>query len=146
MNYGGPAVLADAGAITLAGLSVSAESAPLMVLGLAGYALGAPINHLAHGHPGRALASFGLRTLAAGAATGVVLADVLNHPCDGEPSCRHNIGASVALATALVLTGMIVDHAWLARERVPAPPPRATLTPGLALGPGLAAVSLGGTF
>jgi hypothetical protein len=145
--YGGPAAVSDFAAIALLGGGAAAESGTALLLGVAAYGLGAPLNHLAHGHPGRALASVGLRGLAAGAATGVMVLNLnQRHVCDSDVSCRGSIGVNAALASALVLTAMLVDDAWLARERVPAPPPRATLTPGLALGPDLAAVSLGGTF
>lgn len=123
-----------------------ANNATMFLLGTAGFAIGAPINHLANGHPKRALASFGIRTLAGTLAFGAVLLDVINHPCDGEPSCHHDPVAGLAVGALTLLTAMVVDDAALAREPVPVRPAKVTLTPGLLLGPNLALLSMGGRF
>ena len=66
--YGGPAVATEAaslGVLLLTDAVVvghrSLFASPLLIAGLAGFALGGPVNHAVHGHLGRAWGSLGLR-------------------------------------------------------------------------------------
>ena len=146
--YGGPSVVADVLSFTMIGGGGAANSPELLLLGTAGFAFGSPINHLAQGHPGRAAGSFGLRVLGGGAATGVFLLDVLSHPCDGEPSCHHSPGLGLAGAALVLIATMAIDDAVLARAPALTPPrpARATVAPGVVVGPNLALASLAGSF
>jgi hypothetical protein len=147
--YGGPAVVADVLSFAMIGGGGSANNGELFLLGTAGFALGGPINHLAHGHPGRALASLGIRVLGGGMATGAVLLEVLSHPCDGEASCHHSPALGLAAGAAILLATMAVDDAVLPYEpRAPGAfrPSRASLAPALVVAPNLAFASLGGRF
>lgn len=148
--YGGPAVVADVLSFTMIGGGGAANRVEILLLGTAGFAFGAPINHLANGHPGRALASFGIRALGAGAATGVFLMDVLSRSCHGnEGSCDGFPAFGLAAGAAFLITAMAIDDAVLAREtRQPARsrPARANLVPALVVAPSLAFASLGGRF
>src|SRR5262245_41456192 len=58
--YGGPAVVTDVVASVVGIGAAKIENAPLLAFGALAYALGPPINHLAHRRPGRALASLGI--------------------------------------------------------------------------------------
>jgi len=146
--YGGPSVVADLLSFMMVGSGGAAQSPPLVLLGAAGFAFGSPINHLAQGYPGRAAGSFGLRVLGAGAATGVLLLDLVSHPCDGEPSCRHSPGVGLAGAALVLIATMVIDDAVLARAPALTPPrrARATVAPGVVFGPNLALASLAGRF
>jgi hypothetical protein len=144
--YGGPAVVSDIASFTLVGLGGAWNSGEVFALGVAGFALGAPINHLANGHPGRALASLGIRALGVGVATGALLLDVVAHPCDGELSCRHSPVVGLTAGAAALLAAMALDDALLAREPVRARGAGASFTPALVVAPSLALVSLGGAF
>jgi hypothetical protein len=126
----------------------AANSPELLSLGAAGFAFGSPINHLAQGHPGCAAGSFGLRVLGGGAATGVLLLDLLSHPCDGEPSCHHAPALGLAGAALVLIATMVIDDAVLARAPAPTParPARATVAPAMVVGPNLALASLAGSF
>jgi hypothetical protein len=126
----------------------AANSPELLLLGGAGFAFGSPINHLAQGHPGRAACSFGLRVLGGGAATSVLLLDVVSHPCDGEPSCHHSPGLGMAGAALVLIATMVIDDAVLARAPALTPPrlARATVAPAVVVGPNLALASLAGSF
>jgi len=146
--YGGPSVVVDVLSFTMIGGGGTANSPELLLLGAAGFAFGSPINHLAQGHPGRAAGSFGLRVLGGGAATGVLLLDVLSHPCDGEPFCHHSPALGLAGAALVLIATMVIDDAVLARAPVLTPPrlARPTIAPAVVVGPNLALASLAGSF
>lgn len=146
--YGGPSVVADVLSFTMMGGGAAANSPEALLLGAAGFAFGSPINHLAHGHPGRAAGSFGLRVLGGAAATGVLLLDVISHPCDGEAFCHHSPTLGLAGAALVLIATMVVDDAVLARAPVLTPPrpARATVAPAVVVGPNLALASLAGSF
>ncbi|HMF44433.1 MAG TPA: hypothetical protein VKQ32_27355 [Polyangia bacterium] len=141
--YGGPAVGADvvASVVTVIGLAKPDHAA--IIPGGIIFGLGAPANHLAHGHPGRAAISLAARALA-GALVWPALRDHILI-CDA-PTC-YNAEGPLAL-TALFMAGvMVADDALLAREMVTRPAPQTTmLSPGVLAGPGSALVSLSGRF
>ena len=146
--YGGPSVVADVLSFTMMGGGGAANSPGLLLLGAAGFAFGGPINHLAQGHPGRAAGSFALRVLGGGAATGVLLLDLISHPCDGEPSCHHSPALGLAGAALVLIATMAIDDAVLARAPALTPPRRArtTVAPAVVVGPNLGLASLAGSF
>jgi hypothetical protein len=125
----------------------AAKNEGLLLLGGMGYGLGAPINHLANGRPGRALASFGIRAAALGLATGAIIEDILIHRCDGDVNpCGAPLGG-IAVGTLLVAGAAIVDDALLARMPVEsAERSSAGLVPSVVLGRSLAMLSFGGRF
>jgi hypothetical protein len=114
-----------------------------IVPGGLGFGLGAPINHLAHGHPGRAALSLAARVLA-----GIIIWPTLNDHifiCDA-PTC-YNAARPLTLAAIFMAGVMAADDALLARETVTRPAPRTTvLSPGVLAGPGSALLSLSGRF
>ena len=141
--YGAPAVAVDAVAsgVTVLGLA-NPDHGPIVLGGLM-YGLGAPINHLAHGHPGRAAISLGARVLA-GALVWPTLRDHIL-VCDA-PTC-YDAGPPLTLVAVVMAGVMLADDFLLARETVTRPPPRAALlSPGVLAGPGEALLSLGGRF
>jgi hypothetical protein len=141
--YGGPAVAADVASSAFLVWGLASPDGSPIIPGAVGYALGAPVNHLAHGHPGRAAMSLGVRLLAGGLAAPAVWNHIL--VCDAPP-CRDP-AAPLTLATIVGLGAMIFDDAFLAREVVPAETSTRTLiTPGVVAAPGLAFFSLGGRF
>lgn len=75
--------------------------------GVASYALGSPIIHLLHGHPDKAGLSFGLRLAAL------------------SPAFIKSKAAGPLLLGA-VLTAMVIDDVWIAREKVE--PPKQTVS------------------
>ena len=84
--------------------------------GVATYALGGPILHVAHEQPGRALGSFALRLGLPGA--GILIVAGLASSCQsgGEGWCE--VGAVVVGGTVMLggfVTAMIVDDGFLGR-------------------------------
>jgi len=141
--YGGPAVGFDvvASVVTVVGLA-EPDHAGIIPGGVV-YGLGAPINHLLHGHPGRAAISFGTRVLA-GALVWPTLDDHIL-VCDA-PTC-HDPGKPLTLAAIFMAGVMAADDLWLAREPAAPALPRGTmLAPGVIAKPGTALLSLTGRF
>jgi len=136
----------DAASFALMLGAASSNGASLLIAGGVAYLLGPPIAHVASGHPAHAAGSLGLRALGGGLATGIVLVDLLSHPCDGEPSCRHDPSTGLTLATLALLAAAAVDDAWLAREDIETHPEQTALRAGIALGPGRASLSIGARF
>lgn len=87
--------------------------------GLGVYLLGGPIVHLAHGHPGIAAASLGIRAglPVAGALTGAVLGKQDCSNCEFSGLVYAVIGAGLGAASAIA-----IDAAAFGREDVPAEP------------------------
>jgi hypothetical protein len=144
--YGGPAIAADAAALALMTSGAMADAGGAFWFGMAGFALGAPINHLAHGESGRALGSFGIRALAAGLAVGLPLEDILVNHCDGDVTPCRDAGTTIAIGTTLLVAAMVLDDALLARAPEPSPRKAISLVPGLAIAPGAGFASLSGRF
>jgi hypothetical protein len=121
--YGGPAVATEAaslGVLLLTDAFVVGQgsflAAPLVLAGAAGFALAGPVNHVVHGHLGRAWGSLGLRLGAFFVGgVGAFLIAAGEH-CFGEeaPMCS---GGPIALAFSLpVVVAYIVDDVVWARE------------------------------
>jgi hypothetical protein len=145
-RYSAPIVVVDMLSVGMMLAAMAAKNEGLLLLGGMGYSLGAPINHLTNGRPGRALASFGLRAAALGLATGAIIEDILYHRCDGDV---NPCGAPIAgiFAGAMIAIGAAaIDDAFLARVPVEPTAARARLAPGLAVGRNLAVLSFAGRF
>jgi hypothetical protein len=133
--YGWQTLLADGaiGLIAIAMAESDAEDAALAFAGV-GFTLSGPIVHLAHGHPGKTVASLALRggavaLIAAGAGT-----------CDLRGGCGMLVFGVLGVPAAIV-----VDAAVIAREDAfPEPKRSVWVAPWLAEGGGGA--YLGGTF
>jgi len=113
--YGGPAVVTDVVATVLGIVAAKRGNESLAALGALTYAVGPPINHLRLRRPGRALASWGMRALAALATAGAFYAaDDAN--CYGDnPNAPATCGLVILPLIGLVAT-MIIDDAIVARE------------------------------
>lgn len=148
--YGLPALVTDGAAITLMAAGLGAEHTGVFLLGGAGYLLGAPINHIINGRPGRAIGSVFLRQFAAAMAVAIIFVSYTSQGCDSDgsvskDSCELGLGlvvGGVMLAGAAILDDLRIAH--------PAPEPtarkRSSLTPGLVLTPNRGFFSLGGSF
>ena len=147
--YGAPAAVADGVALVLMASAWGTKQEALLFFGGAGYLLGGPIVHLANGRGERALGSLGLRLLAAGLATGAVVADFyLRRACDPDagPPCGAPVTGLIA-GGALMLGAAILDDVWLAHgPDLPSPPIRPGLTPSLVVTPQLGLFSVAGRF
>jgi hypothetical protein len=130
--YGGPAVVADlasGGALALAfGLESKGMNWPAgaaLAVALGGLGFGAPVNHVANGHLGRAWGSLSMRlggvvagVIAAGITSAVTHCQVIGGEENPNGTCS---GAALGVAFALpVLATFALDDALLARG--PAPP------------------------
>src|SRR5688572_7414027 len=144
--YGWQTLATDGAALTAILLSASADQdgGALVGLGLAAYALGGPIVHMAHDRAGVGVGSLGMRIGAplVGAAIGAEAANCPDRP-DREMFCGMGeiaLGVLIGAGTAIA-----IDAAVLARE--PAPDStRPRIVPGLALTPEKRALVLNGTF
>ena len=137
--YGAPAVAADvvASGVTVLGLA-NPDHGPIVPGGLL-FGLGAPINHLAHGHPGRAAISLAARVVAGALVWPTIHDHILI--CDA-PTC-YDAGPPLTLVAVVMAGVMVADDLLLAREAVARP---SMLSPGLLAGPGSAFLSLSGRF
>lgn len=145
--YGAPAAVTDGVSIALMATAWGTKQEGLLLLGGAGYLLGAPIVHLANGRRDRALGSLGLRLLAAGVAAGAVFLDFYaSRGCDPDvgPPCGAPVAGLIAGGAALLGAAILDD--WRARTPVAAPPARALLTPSLVVTPQLGLVGVAGRF
>jgi hypothetical protein len=102
-------------AVALVGIAAAnSNGESLLALGALAYAVGPPINHLRLRRPGRALASWGMRALAALATAGAFYAaDDAN--CYGDNPNAPGSCDLVILPVIGVLATMIIDDAVLAR-------------------------------
>jgi hypothetical protein len=146
-RYSAPIVVVDMLSIGSMLAAMGAKNEGLLLLGGLGYGLAAPINHLANGRPGRALASFGIRAAALGLATGALIGDIVIHRCDGDVNpCGAPLGG-IAVGTLFVAGAAIVDDALLARVPVEAAhQSRAGLAASVVFGRSLAMLSFAGQF
>jgi hypothetical protein len=147
-RYSAPIMLADVLSIGAMMASISTKSEGLLFAGAAGYSLAAPINHIANGRPGRAAASFGLRALALGLATGAFIGEIVARGCDGDVNPCGPPTAGIGIGTLVTAGIAILDDALLARKPLEPtkPPSSATLSPGVVAGRNGALLSLSGRF
>ena len=145
--YGGPALLADGFALTLAASGIGGKSEGIFFLGGLTYLLAGPVNHLANHRPGAAAGSFFLRAAFSGLAVVLFVADVASQGCDGDAGPHCDYAAGLFLGALALAAGAIIDDAIIARERPrPAPRARVSWAPGLVVTPNLGLVSVGGAF
>jgi hypothetical protein len=128
--YGYQTLITDGTAATMLALGALLEGdrgVPLIALGVATYAGGGPIVHLAHGRPWAALGSLGVRVGIPGVGLGIFVVSV---PW-GFETCRRDdcSGLGVALLGGIVgsalffggiIGGIVLDAGVLSREEVPA--------------------------
>jgi len=162
--YGWQTLATDAAWVGLVGIAVTAiavdpsvsdEGAPnavaiiAMVPAVPTYLFGAPIVHAAHGHWGKAGASFALR-LGAPAAFGYLGTGLGKLACPGNASDKSNYrcvnGTSVAGAFAGLVAAISLDAALLARESVPSHPSVGGWAPTVSVNRGGFSVGLGADF
>lgn len=114
-SYRGHLILADLGAVAF--LPLAATTHEHLAIGwVAGYVLGAPIVHLAHGNGGRAAASLGLRVgvPALGALIGFAIAESDSDSECGNLGCVLNGvamgagGAVVGMAAAVLIDWVVL--------------------------------------
>jgi hypothetical protein len=112
--YGWQTLLVDGASVAVAGASLTLNEEALaagLLLGASGYAVGAPIVHLSHGQPVKALVSLGFRALTGGA--GMLLLGL------GASGGMYGLLLGAAAGAMLLPGAMVIDAAWLAREDVP---------------------------
>jgi hypothetical protein len=145
--YGLPMAAMDAASIGLFLGGAAGNDGGLVGLSAVSFSFGPPLVHLLHGHPKRALASLGIRTLAGGLAVGAIVWDLTANYCD--PDGGHCDGPVLGLTVGAmaILAAMVVDDAVLARDTVPAQPSVIhSLVPAVGIGQRAALLSLGGRF
>src|SRR6478735_3261542 len=113
--YGWQTLLVDGAAlgVTIGGFWVRPANQDWSVVSIAGigaWAVGAPIVHWSHGRVGVGFASLGFRL--ALPALGLLL---LSTPCSSSECSEQILAASLGLA--IIPAPMVLDAAWLARER-----------------------------
>jgi len=113
--YGWQTLLVDGAAlgVTVGGFWLRPAHQDWSVVSIAGigaWAVGAPVVHWSHGRVGVGFASLGLRL--ALPALGLLL---LSTPCSGSECSEQILAASLGLA--IIPAPMVLDAAWLARER-----------------------------
>ena len=155
--YGGPALVADGVAIALLTAAVSSNpshafdswrSSPTVALGIGAYMLGGPINHLLHGHPGRALGSVLLRTSSLAAIT---MGIALGNGCDNRDWGQSTSGCTirpllVILGAGLAITTTALDGSASDKPSMKRREARHKLAPSISVGSNSSLVGLAGTF
>jgi hypothetical protein len=150
-HYGSETLTADAisAGVMVAGLFLPSTKGVVGSLGLGGYVLAAPAIHIAHGNPGRALGSLGLRLgmpVGLGADGVYVGVALVGKECNGI-QCFGGFVVGAILGGLGFLSGMVgasvLDGAVLARERVPRSPVR---TPALNVSPYVVPSQQGSSF
>jgi hypothetical protein len=150
-SYRAQTLLADVAVVGVFLLASKNDSGNAAWLGVAGYALAAPIIHLAHHHGSRAAASLllsaGLPIL--GGVIGNKLAQSSSSTCyDGYDYCDGNADGQIAATAFGVLIGgvtaSIIDTAYLARgEDAPTP---SRFAPAISARPGGMTLGVGMSF
>lgn len=161
--YGWQPLVVDLGSIATkvgGGFVRGAGTAPIEIVGGAGYVLGAPLIHLAHGQADKAGVSIALRTLVpgVGALVGVLLASIafpngtVSQSGDSvsavDKSVYQALGGFIGFGAGAV-AGIVVDDVVVAKEKAapPAPPDsHPTIEPRVVGVRGGATFGIGGTF
>ena len=148
--YGSPALVTDGAALTLMAAGLGAKHTSLFLLGGAGYLLGAPVNHIINGRPGRAIGSVFLRQFAAALAVAIIFVSYTSQGCDSDGAVSKD---NCALGAGLVVGGVTLAGAALLDDlKIAHPAPESaarkhsSLTPSLVITPSLGFLSLGGAF
>ena len=111
------------------------DSMPAILTGLGVYFVGAPVAHIAKGHPLKGLASIGLRTVPAF----VLLAGASS----GE---QGSLGRGLTLAGISALAVMMIDAQALAWEDVPRTAGFEVLSASVTIDKNRVSASVGGVF
>lgn len=119
-TYSGYVLLSDGLALTAFAVAVRTDVAPLGLAAVAGYALGGPAAHVAHGRPRTAIGSLTLRFLVPVVGAGLGAAVFSVYPTSrgrggeemGDPAA---VGAVLGIAAG-VLVAPILDATILARR------------------------------
>jgi hypothetical protein len=147
--YGWQILLADAGALAVAGIAQGAHAPPLGFAASGGYGAAAPVVHFLHGHVDKGMASLGLR-IGAPLLLGIAAYAVAPAPRDdGARSLGMDsrtfaaaMGATLGMGAAIAL-----DAGVIAREDAPiASGDGFSVAPTAAPVRGGAAVGVTGTF
>jgi hypothetical protein len=161
--YGWQPLMVDLSSIATmvgGGFVRGAASAPIEIVGGAGFVFGAPLIHLAHGHAEKAGTSLALRTVVPGVAAliGVLIgwAAFPNGTHNQSGDTFSGVDKSVYQAEggfigfgAGAIAGMIIDDALVAKENAPSRlhlDSRPTVEPRVAGVRGGATLGIGGTF
>lgn len=113
-TYRGTMAIVDAASVAVIAGAAAGDSAPGLALGFAGYGLGSPIVHAAHGRWGAAGLAFGVRVAvpAVAALIGCGAGKSGQHGTIGDTfGCLF--GGTLAAGVA-VIAGVIIDYAVLA--------------------------------
>ena len=158
--YGYQTLIADGAMVALGSVGLALKEPTLTTVGTAGYFLGGPVLHWAHGRAGTGFADLGLRVafpiggLIVGALVGAIAAPK-NGSADKDASTilvATGIGAAAGLVAAVVFDAAILAEETVhvepgeARQRpdLRAPPHR--VAPQLLTGKNYAIFGLAGTF
>ena len=151
--YGWQPLMVDVSSIATmvgGGFVRGAATAPIEIVGGAGYLFGAPLIHLAHGHGESVGRSLALRALVPGAAAllGVLIAwaafpnGTERGHVDIDKSVYQAEGGFIGFGAGAI-AGMIIDDALVAKEKAPLP---ANPDSGPTIAPRVAGVRGGATF
>jgi hypothetical protein len=149
-SYRAQTLLADVAVVGVFLLASKNDSGNAAWLGVAGYALAAPIIHIAHHHGSRAAASLLLRVglPILGGVIGNKLAQPSSSDCYDSYECDDNADGQIAATAFGVLIGgvtaSIIDTAYLARgEDAPTP---SRFAPAISARPGGMTLGVGMSF
>ncbi|XXY54231.1 hypothetical protein WME91_24175 [Sorangium sp. So ce269] len=149
--YGWQHLLVALGSLIILPVGAGAESGPLVMVGVGGFALGGPVTHWANGNVGKGFISLGLN--AGGALGGGLIGMAIASSGNGDgwaALAGFGYGGSLGL-----LTANIIDIAALEYEErgtaesydyIRVRSPRLRLAPQVGLAPGGATFGLGGAF
>ncbi|WP_437504184.1 hypothetical protein [Sorangium sp. So ce1099] len=150
--YGWQHLLVALGSLIILPVGAGAESAPLVMVGVGGFALGGPVTHWANGNVGKGFVSLGLN--AGGAFGGGLIGLAIASPGrDGwEQLAGFVYGGSLGLLAANIIDIAALEYEERrATEResydyIRVRSPRLRLAPQVGLAPGGATFGLGGAF
>jgi hypothetical protein len=136
--YGWQNLITIGASYSVIGVGIGVDAEWLIPVGVAGYAFGGPVVHLAHGRPSAAGAGLALNLglPLAGGLLGYGLLCGLGDGCRGELGFLGAAAGFVVGGAVGALAANVIDVAVLAREEVPAAPAATTGTSPAAF-PGL---------
>ncbi|WP_437926244.1 hypothetical protein WMF37_45650 [Sorangium sp. So ce291] len=151
--YGWQHLLVAVGSLILLPVGAGAESEPLVMVGVGGFALGGPVTHWANGNVGKGFISLGLN--AGGAFGGGLIGLAIASSGDRDNHGWEELGGFLVGGGLGLLAANIVDIAALEYEEretaesydyIRVRSPRLRLAPQVGLAPGGATFGLGGAF
>jgi hypothetical protein len=114
--------VADGASLAILAAGAASSSAPLAIVGVAGWFLASPVVHVSHAGVGRGLGSLALRIGLP--VVGILIANIASDGCWREPGASDNCDTA-AQAEGLLLGAVaaeVLDVAWLARDARPVEP------------------------